>query len=510
VILVEMGALLSLEILLKTLAFPYYLGNTDIAFHEQFAHNIVVEGHVGDFMGYYRFFPVLHITSAVLTLCLPTLTTAMTIRVLFCGCGFVLPLILFSILHRTTKRFDFAVTASFLGSFGAMIVINLGEGMPHFLAFIFVLYILMVVLRGARNMRFYLAGLAFLIAIVFTHQVSIPYFIAVLVGFYLLYHHFFQIDSKAFRSGLHFIFLIAFFYVAYSVIQALSFYGNLLSLFSISADVNLPPQLVTQSAPSYSYYFLMRIPLAVMLSLAFLGILSFSGYSNAPTVSLRARPLTIIGLVATFSVVPGFYSLSEFLGRYVGGGGRNLVFSELVVACFVALFLLRSRAHSRRRTRFVIVLALWIVVFGSFINSMNTEDTDALGTIGTLPRVYYGNRDISGLTYLESHPEIGSLLSDFRSSRFLGAHGVVSYSPYMGANGTVGFPSGSTVYLKSGDLESNGVAFIQPGSGGAFDLTFTNLGPISSVFFRDQNNVVFDLGTIQVVVCQKESWIGGG
>jgi hypothetical protein len=292
------------------------------------------------------------------------------------------------------------------------------------------------------------------------------------------------------------------------VIQALSYYGNLLSLFSISTGVDLPPQLVTQSAPSYSYYFLMRIPIVVMLWLAFLGILSFSGYSSTLSVPLRARPLIFIGLVATFSVTPGFYSLSQFLGRYVGGGGRFLVFSELMVACFVTLFLLRSWAHSRRRTRFVIALALSIVVLGAFVNSVNIGDTNALGSINPNPRMYYGNRDISGLTYLESHPEIGSVLSDFRSSRFLEAHGVVSYSPNIGVNGTVGFPAGSTAYLRSGDLASNGLAFIQPGRSGAFDPTFVDLRPTSSVFFRDQNNVVFDSGTIQVVVCQKESWIG--
>jgi len=509
VILIEMGVLLSLEILLKTLTFSYYQGNTDVEFHEQYAYNIMVNGHVGDFMGSYMYFPVLHITSAVLTLCVSTLTTARAIFVLFCVCGFVLPLILFSILHRTTNNLGFALTASFLGSFGSAIVAFLAEGMPQFLACILFLYLLMLILRVAGNMRFHLAGLVILITIIFTHQVSIPYFIAALVVFYLLYRHLYRIDSKAFRSGLHFIFLIAFSYVAYSVIQALSYYEYVLSLFSIPTGVDIPGPLELQGTGSYFDYFLLHIPWVVMILLAFLGILSFSGYSGVPRIYPRARPLIFAGLVSTFAVIPGFSSLSQFLRQYVAGGERFMVFPELVVACFMALFLLRSGAHSRHRTRCVIALTLSVVVLSAFIDDGNVQDTGGIGRINPIPRSYYDNRDISGLKYLESHAEIGGLSSDFRSSRFLEAHGVACHSPNTGTNGTVSFPGGSTVYLRSGDLASTGLIFQSEGVS-AFQPAFTSLHPTSSIFFRGQNNVVFDSGTIQVVVCQKESWIGGG
>jgi hypothetical protein len=308
---------------------------------------------------------------------------------------------------------------------------------------------------------------------------------------------------------MHFIFLLVFFYVAYSVIQAESFYGNVLSSFSISTGVDIPSPLELQGQQSYIDYSLLHIPMVVQISLAFLGILSFSGYSGMPTVHRRARPLIFVGLVSTFAVLPGSSSLFQFLSQFIAGGERFMVFPELVVACFIALFLLRSGAHSRQRKQCVIALALSVVVFSTFIDGGNIQDTGGIGRIDSIPRSYYDNRDISGLKHLESHAEIGGLSSDFRSSRFLEAHGVACDSPYTSMNGTVSFPGGSTVYLRSGDLASNGLIF-QSESAIAFQSTFTSLHPTSSIFFRDQNSVVFDSGTIQVVVCRKESWIGGG
>jgi hypothetical protein len=505
-ILGEVGAFFFLEIACKTLPFSYYGGNTDIMFHESYARSIIENGHIlSAGSESYSWFPLMHVLTATYTQVASAASTEQAILLLFAVCGFCVPFVLHSIAKHFTRDVSFALTMAFVGSLGYSILSFFSEGMPYALAFFFFLFILLIALRLRITARLSVVGVTFIIAIVLTHQVSIPFFATSLLLAIALFRTYRSAERKAWFSDFSIFFLLCSIYIAYSVISAIDFYGALILSPLPNNEVRLPLSSFGESPILAEYAG--NLSIMILYYFLFAGILYTLGYLTPFKKTPRRHLVALVALIAAFLYAPGVPQTISLLRMYILVGYRLSLVVEGAVFFMVVIALVGILRNASNWKRIAVPIAVATMVFGGISSSVNTNDTFALGGAGEKAKIYFEETDMSSIYFVRSESANTTVFADWISGRYMNTHEIGVVVPSIEPDGSILFGGNSLIYLKTSDLETNGLFFYHADVGTLAE--FPKLGPMSAAPFEDSVDVVYDCGGIVICTWPDETRIGG-
>lgn len=509
IVLGELGVLLTSEVLLKTLLFPYYIGNTDIAAHEEYVAGIFASGHIGNFMGVYEFVPFLHVLSAMISQVCAVLVNETAILMFFGVAGFALPFLFYSIARSVTKNTEISLIISFLGPFGYLLLNGLSQGVTSVLAFLLFIFIVYVSIGLRLSARSTFLAMLFAVGIVLTHQVSIPVMIVSLLVIVYLARKCSGGESRTTRHvGIHGVYLLAGFFLAYQTLFLMGFYKDIFVLLRPSTGVSLPVLQPTSFGSLIPYFILTRAPSSVFLFFAFLAVLAVWGLSFRLPVLSRSRSWALVSTIGASLYVPDVASRIRVVNEFVLGNGRTTIQIELLVVFLAALAIGRTGRTLSAKWRILIPVVIVVIVLGSVVSEANTLDTSALGSPSQSTEVYFDEKEMAAFYLVETRSANTSILADFVSITFLAAHGVPSQAPIAESNSTLFFRSGSCVFLRTSGLMTKTLLFPQSGSTSLVPQ-FVVIRPTNPGIFESSNNVLVDSGGPTLVYCVQDSWIGG-
>jgi low affinity Fe/Cu permease len=505
-ILGEVGAFFFLEIACKTLPFSYYCGNTDIMLHESYAKSIIENGHIlsAGSEGY-SLFPLMHVLSASYAQVASAASTEQAILLLFAVCGFCIPFVVCGIAKHVTRDMSFALTMAFVSSLGYAMLSWFSEGMPYALAFFFFLFILLIALRLRITARLSLVGVAFIIAIVLTHQVSIPYFAASLLIAIALFRTYRLAGRKARFSGFSMFFLLCLIYVAYSIISAISFYGVLILRPIPHNEIRLPLSSFGESLILVKYAG--NLSVMILYYFLFAGILYTLGYFTPFKRTSHRYLVALAGLIAAFLYAPGVPQTISLLQMYISVGTRLSLVVEGAVFFIVVIALIGILKNASKWKRIAVPIAVATMVFGGISSVLNTNDTFALGGTGEKAIIHFEETDMFSIYFVRSESANTTVFADWISGRYMNTHEIRTVVPSVEPDGSVFYGGDSLIYLKTVDLETNGLFFYHVDIGNVAE--FPKLGPMSAAPFKDSVDVIYDCGGIAICTWPDETRIGG-
>jgi len=494
-ILAEIGILVAFNDLATILPFPYYLGATDAVFHNHWAQQIIADGHIDKSMGGYFFFPAMHVLTASLSEIVPWLSAAQAIHVIFAILGFAIPFVVYSISSRVTSNKSYSILVAFFVSLGYVLLAYRSDAMPYCLAYIFSLFILLTSIRIGLSRRHGYVGIVFIIVLVFTHQVSIPYIILVLTATLLVLRQY--RNPRQFNTvvSLSLIQVLVVVFIAYSALCSIRYYDSLLLFPVQSADVNISTSPISAGALGQRY--LDNALFSFMLFLCFLGIFSYTGYSYPFKRLAHSRSMLYLGLVSLFFYIPGISELSPAVNVYLGAGLRHALFAEPVVMAFVAVAIVRNRLNYQPRRRLLLAIVVSLVVLGGVIYPVSLRDTSAFDS-GPKAKVYLNQEELAGTGFIEVRSSGKIVETDYYCARFLEANGVNAMIPSVGPNNSIAFPPDTLVLVRVSQLESNALYFYNTSIDQGFRAHFEVLYPVDIDPFRSTVNVLYDSGGILV------------
>jgi hypothetical protein len=377
--------------------------------------------------------------------------------------------------------------------------------MPYCLAYVFSLFILLASIRIGLIRRYGYVGIVFIIVLVFTHQVSIPYIILVLTVTLLILRQFRNLRQFNTTWSLSLIQVLVVVFIAYSALCSIGFFGSLILLPVQPVDVNLSTSPI--SAGALSQYYLDYSLLSFIIFLCFLGIFSYTGYSYPFKWLVHSRSLLYLGLVSLFFYIPGISSRSPAVDMYLGVGLRTALFAEPVVMAFVALAIVRNRLNCQSRRRLVLAVVVSLVVLGGVIYPVSLRDTFAFDG-GPKPKVYLDQEELAGTGFIEERSSGKIVETDYYCARFLLANGVSAMAPPVGPNNSIAFPPDTLVLVRVSQLESNALYFYNISMNQGLSAGFEILYPVDTDSFRSTVNVLYDSGGILVSGWYEVSAIG--
>jgi len=505
VILAEIGILVAFNDLAMTLPFPYYLGNTDAVFHSHWAQQIIADGHIGKSMGGYIFFPAMHVLTASLSEVVPWLSTAQAVHVIFAVLGFAMPFVVYSISSGVTSNKSYSILVAFFVSLGYVLLAYRSDAMPYCLAYVFSLFILLASIRIGLRREYGYVGIVFIIVLVFTHQVSVPYIILVLTVALLVLRQYGNLRQFNTIGSFSFIKVLVVVFIAYSAFCSIQVYGSLLLIPVQSADVDLSTSPISAGALVQRY--LVNSLFSFMLFLCFLGIFSYTGYSYPFKRLAHSRLLLCLGLVSLFFYIPGISSLSPAVDLYLSAGLRHALFAEPVAMAFVAVAIVRNRLNNQSRRRLLLAIVVSLVVLGGVIYPVSLRDTFVFDS-GPKPKVYLDREELAGTAFVEVRSSDRIVETDYYCARFLEANGVNAMIPSVGPNNSIPFPPDTLALVRVSQLESHALYFYNTPLGQELRAQSELLYPVDIDLFRSTVNVVYDSGGIIVTSWFEVSALG--
>jgi hypothetical protein len=500
----QIGVFVALEIALKTLPLPYYTGNTDIIGHEQFVRGITESGHIGSFMGNYQFVPVFDVISSLVHSSLNLGRYEDAILVFCSVMGYSLPFMFYAILKRIGASGHHSMLYALIAPLSFAMLNSLSQGVATMLTFLFLLLLLFVSLSATRAGRMSVVGLVTCVALILSHQVSIPVIIVVLFLTLVIWGRSREFSIREMRAKLRPVFILAIGYILYQSLYLLGFYSEILSGMAFTSDVSVPASYrVTLSDHFVRNFLIVNAPFSIWLFFIFYGWLSYTKTGIRHPKNRFKTPLLILGALAVATYIPGLIGLIRFLEEYLTVGGRNVLVAEPLVIWFALFTLCKLNSSMRFRGRIILACVVSIVLLGSVMSQSNTLDTSATEALNPRSSTDFRTSELASFSFSRDFAAGQLLVTDFVSSRYLASNGVLASQPLVLVDVGVLFSVGSTVLLRTTELSTNPLNYYS-------DVhtilipKFVSIGPTDVSQFASQSDVVYSSGSVDIMILTSE------
>ena len=500
----QIGVLVALEIALKTLPLPYYTGNTDIILHEQFVRGITESGHIGSFMGNYQFVPVFHVISSLVYSSSNLGRYEDAILILCSMMGYSLPFVFYAILRRVGASGHHSMLYALIAPLSFVMLNSLSFGVAGMLTFLFFLLFLFVSLSATRTGRMSVVGLVTSVALILSHQVSIPVIIVVLFLTLVIWGRSRGFSILEMRAKLRPVFILAIAYILYQSLYLLGFYSGILSGMVFTTDVTIPTSYLATLSGNYIRNFLIiNTPFSIWLFFIFYGWLSYLKTGIRHPKSKFRAPLFVLGALAIAIYIPNLTGLISALDEYLALGGRNVLVAEQLVIWFGLFTLCKLNSSMRFRGRIILACVVSIVLLGSVMSQSNTLDTSATQVLNPRSIADFRTSELASFSFSRDFAANQLILTDFVSSRYLASNGVLVSPPLALADVGVSFPAGSTVLLRTTELSTGTLPYLSSEQA-VLVPHFVSISHADISQIASESDVVYSSGSVDIMILTSE------
>lgn len=451
------------------LKYPLYFGGTDTIPHIFFSKITSISGHVIplDLDTTYASFPLYHIFVAIGgdILNLDTKTALFLLTSL----SFILVVPIIFLLFRNIIReprillltclcFSLSSTVVFYGTYVVTRALA-------FILFMIILYLITCASTKAQSVKYNLLAVILAIALIATHQVSLPQFVILLLLFVICESMCnVKIINRIFLLSLIILFLGYWFFSSAGIfVEAL--------INSRISSVHLEALVIKSTVGIGNEYSYLLSNISVIISLFFI-LIGIAYLLSQKDMIKYGSVFALFGLVTGFIYIPNpLQTLWDVMILF--RTDRFLLFISPILALLMAtgIYIIYNNLLLKNRSNVMssIIIVSILVVFSFFtICYENASDCDDFPW--TTSHNYFNDQEMQGSTFIKEYvPEGSSLTSDEQFQRFLDI-------PYFSLTEQLSLP-----YFKSNTISSveelvnnNGYIAFRYGEFYRYGLSFLN------------------------------------
>ncbi|UCE91456.1 MAG: hypothetical protein JSV90_08655, partial [Methanobacteriota archaeon] len=466
--MLQIGLFVSLELYVKTVALPDYVGAGDVIAHEYYSQVIVDTGFASSSSGFYSQFPAFHVMVAEIDIVSGGHSPLLALRGLFCVGGFILPFILYGISGLVNRNPRFRMIVCAVASNGFVVLNQFGQGITSTLVFIFFMFLVFSVLRIDNTPRSRMFAIPFALILVFTHQPNVFMCIVLLFFAVVIYSSYLNerrpngrpfktltvadADNEGSREhewtnhkmrptaqmSAQLLFVVAFATIvtAYSAFTSLDFVEQFMARPQGSLDI--PSRMTSEPPPLQNLVAsgMMSLGMSALLFLSFCFTLMCLHGGICGTMK-RFRYIGVaVGMVSIALYLVGLLRFVPLLTFYLNVQ-RTAIYLEFVLVLLSVVFLCRFLLDKSSKRGVSAAILLFLMLIGGVINLPNTDDTRDLGVIGVKPMPVLSKDDKAVLLFVVSSSYNSTVQTDYYSYAYLSARGIDCIVGTVDANGSV-------------------------------------------------------------------------
>lgn len=492
-VLLQIAALLLNLALGQTLTLPFYFGGGDVFDHMHSASTIISMGHITQAMGDYQYFPLFHLLNAQSALLngLDMKTSYfVTSGLMF---AVTVPLV-FLLVRRLTRNVGLSLVITLVYAVTREVVYYDMYTVTRSMAFLFCLLILYLFMIRGHSLAYEALIVLVTLALVLTHQITLPVFSAMLGGFMLLC---LVVYRRIYLVGYHYFFFLVVAYLSYWMFLASPFFErSAAGLIRVDSDIPLPG--VGQLKLPWQMSLLSTMDYAIFVFLALLGMMLLLRRQTGTSAELRLFALSSIVCLALF--VPGLstYVLPGYLAYRLPIMMSPFVCMAAGVSGWLILKRLREKsAMARLRTTLGVCLLLSYCL-ASPILLAGATDVDLTRWIGHQNHQYFTQAEVSSFSFVSTAGATNPSASDYTAYQYL--HSYLGLTHVAGTLAAVEATGDGLFLFREAEYHGNlklPFLVIQPGYRDTLQY-LTSTGDAEPFAFVDRRETVYANGAVSI------------